>query len=216
LIEHAAFTKASTGIVTLDEALKGGVPVPSDVLLLGDAGTGKSVFCQQFLSKQVNEEFVSTYFCVDHPPEDIKENMFSLGLNNHTGNLRFSDVFLGGKELSFDELMGIIKEGIMDSQRFVIDSISSIALHYGEKKAYNLIQKVHGWTRKINGVGIVNAVRGMHTSRFEIGLQQALRIVIILEMRKDGNFLRIIKTFRTSHIDRELGIRIDENGIKLI
>jgi len=35
-------------------------------------------------------------------------------------------------------------------------------------------------------------------------------------MRKDGNYLRIVKTYRTSHTDRELGIRIDENGIKLI
>ena len=209
------FGRASTGIPTLDDALKGGIPIPSDVLLLGDAGTGKSVFCQQFLHRQSEDGFNTAYFCIDHPPDDIRENMLSLGWNT-SKNIEFFDVFLGERELDFQELVEVIREGIMRSQRFVIDSISSIALHYGERKTYTLVQKIHGWTRRISGVGIVNAVKGMHSSRFEIGLQQALRVVIVLEMRKDGNYLRIVKTYRTSHTDRELGIRIDENGIKLI
>jgi hypothetical protein len=56
----------------------------------------------------------------------------------------------------------------------------------------------------------------MHSSNFEIALQQALGNVIILEMRKDGRYLRIVKTSRTSHVTGEFGIEIDEEGIRLI
>jgi len=62
-------------------------------------------------------------------------------------NIKFCNVFLGERELDFHELVEIIKEGIMESQRFVIDSISSVALHYGERKTYTLIQKIHGWIK---------------------------------------------------------------------
>jgi hypothetical protein len=35
----------------------------------------------------------------------------------------------------------------------------------------------------MRGIGIVNAVRGMHSQRFEVAIQQALGNVIILEQR---------------------------------
>jgi circadian clock protein KaiC len=40
-----------TGIPGLDNMMEGGLPIPSLILLAGDAGVGKTTFCAQFLCK---------------------------------------------------------------------------------------------------------------------------------------------------------------------
>ena len=43
------FLRIGTGIPGLDDMIEGGIPFPSTMLLAGDAGTGKTTFCLQFL-----------------------------------------------------------------------------------------------------------------------------------------------------------------------
>ncbi len=211
--------RAPTGIDRLDEILKGGIPVPSLVLILGDVGTGKSVICQQFIYKQAIMGHASVYFCIDHPPEDVRENMKSLGWNveelERDGLVYFADLFLG-RGYDIDYICPSIEKHVREADRFVIDSISSIAFIYGEKLTYELLQKIQAWNRESRGVGIINAVRGMHSNSFEVAVQQACSNVIILEMKTSGRFLRVMKTTRTSHMTEEFGVEIDEAGIRLL
>ncbi len=211
--------RTTTGIERLDEALRGGIPVPSLVLLLGDVGTGKSVICQQFVYKQARLGFKSVYFCVDHQPEEVRENMQTLGW--------FTEELEQKKLLKFEELSSlenqsfeglkadVIRE-IRRCERFVFDSISSIAFIYGERKAYDLLQKIKRICREKRCVGMINAVRGMHSKAFEIAVQQICCDVISLKMKKDGRYLRVIKTLKTSHTTEEFGIEIEERGVSLI
>jgi len=224
--------RASTGIKELDDILNGGLPIPSAVLILGDIGTGKSVLCQQFIYTQAREGFRCTYFCIDHSPYDIRTNMISLGWNptelERRGLIKFVDLFIGREEPSdekyqgnprdFDELIATIRKYFLRNQRFVVDSISSIAFMHGELKAYDLIQRIHGWILKTKGVGIVNAVRGMHSKAFEIAIQQALGNAIILERdEKEGSvYLWVAKTTRTSYKKGRFGLEIDETGVRII
>ena len=225
-------SRASMGIKELDEILGGGLPIPSALLILGDVGTGKSVLCQQFIYAQAKKGFKCTYFCIDHSPFDVRMNMISLGWDptelEEKGLIKFVDLFIGRDEPSdekyqgntrdFDELVATIKKFFMQNQRFVIDSISSIAFLHGEKKAYDLIQKIHGWILKTKGVGIVNAVRGMHSKPFEIAIQQALGNAIILEKDKEegSTYLWVAKTTRTSHKKGKFGLEIDESGVRIL
>jgi len=211
--------RAPTGIDRLDEILKGGIPVPSLVLILGDVGTGKSVICQQFIYKQAAMGYTSIYFCIDHPPEDVRENMKSLGWNveelEKDDLICFVDLFLG-REYDIDYICSSVERHIREADRFVIDSLSSIAFIYGEKLTYELLQKIQAWNRESGCVGIINAVRGMHGSSFEVAVQQACSNVIMLEMKTSGRFLKVIKTTRTSHMTEEFGVEIDEAGIRLL
>ena len=43
--------RIQTGIPGLDDMIGGGLPVPSITLIAGEAGTGKTTFCNQFLCK---------------------------------------------------------------------------------------------------------------------------------------------------------------------
>jgi KaiC/GvpD/RAD55 family RecA-like ATPase len=222
--------RASMGIKELDEILHGGLPIPSALLILGEVGTGKSVLCQQFVYSQAKEGFKCTYFCIDNSPYDVRLNMSSLGWDpedlEEKDLIRFVDLFVGREEASeekyqgnprdFDELTSTIRKFFMQNQRFVVDSISSIAFLHGEAKAYDLIQRIHGWIIKTKSVGIVNAVKGMHSQSFEIAIQQALGNAIILEKEEEGVYLRVAKTTRTSHQRGKFGLEIDESGIRIL
>jgi len=220
------------GIRELDEIFGGGLPIPSTLLILGDIGTGKSVLCQQFIYAQAKKGYECTYFCIDNSPSDVRMNMISLGWDptelEEKGLIKFVDIFIGREETSdekyqgnarnFDELVPTVKKFFLQNQRFVIDSISSVAFLHGEDKAYDLIQRVQGWILNTRSVGIVNAVRGMHSKTFEIAIQQALGNVIILEKDEetDSVYLRIAKTTKTSHMRGKFGLEIDESGIRIM
>ncbi len=222
--------RASTGIKELDEILNGGLPIPSALLLLGDVGTGKSVICQQFVYAQAKKGYRCVYFCIDHSPYDIRSNMESLGWKTDelekNDLIKFVDLFIGREEPSdekyqgnakdFDDLVSTMRKFFMQNERFVVDSISSIAFVHGEKRTYELIQKIHWWILKTKGVGIVNAVKNMHSKNFEIAIQQALGNVIVLEREEDGVYLWVAKTSKTSHKFGKFGLEIDENGIRII
>ena len=49
-----SFQRVPSGIPGLDDMLEGGFPFPSVVLLAGSAGTGKTTFCQKFLTTGAN------------------------------------------------------------------------------------------------------------------------------------------------------------------
>ncbi len=222
--------RASLGLAELDEILNGGLPIPSVLLILGDVGTGKSVLCQQFVYAQARTGYKCTYFCIDHSPFDVRTNMISLGWDpeelERRGLLKFVDLFVGrespsdekyqGNPWDFDELVGTLRRHFLQNERFVVDSISSIAFLHGESAAYELVQKIHGWIMKTKSVGIVNAVRGMHSRSFEIALQQALGNAILLEKEEEGTYLQVTKTTRTSHKRGKFGLEIDESGVRII
>ncbi len=220
MMERNFTERATTGVERLDDAFYGGIPVPSLVLLLGDVGTGKSVLCQQFIYKQAELGIRSVYFCIDHQPEDIKENMESLGWNikkyESRGILKFVNIF-SAEEYTFEGLKDIVEKEIKICKRFVFDSISSIAFVYGERRAYDLLQKMKKAARLNSAVGIINAVRGMHSRSFEVAIQQLCCNVISLRMKKDGRYLKIVKTMKTGHTTEEFGIEIERRiGVNLI
>ncbi len=211
-------TRTSTGVHDLDELLNGGLPVPSTLLILGDVGTGKSVLCQRFVYAQAKAGFRCTYFCIDQPPAEVRENMTTLGWDpvefERRGLIRFVDIFIGDRRI-FEDIVATIEKYIMKNDRFVIDSISSIAFTYGEKRAYDLVQKIHSWILKTKGVGIINAVRGMHSKRFETAIQHIVGNTIVLERCNERVYIWIAKTTKTSHKKGRFRLEINGNVIKI-
>ena len=226
------FTRVSTGIKELDNILNGGLPIPSVLLIIGDVGTGKSVLCQHILYHQANEGFKCTYLCIDRPPLDVKLNMRSMGIDptnlEERGLIKFVDLFIGKEESSkgvylcnprdFDDLVSTVRKLVLESEHhvFVLDSISSIAFLQGERKAYDFIQRFHGWIWDVEGVGIVNAVRGGHSQFFEVAIQHALENTISLRREDNGNVcIEVTKTTRTSHKKGKFRLDIDETGVRI-
>lgn len=71
--------RVSTGIADLDPLLDGGFPDGKSYLITGEPGTGKSIFCIQFVLKALTQGERAVYVAVDEKPADILEEASSLG-----------------------------------------------------------------------------------------------------------------------------------------
>lgn len=75
------YSKISTGIKGLDEILDGGVLQASSYLIVGSAGTGKTLLSLQFLSECAKRKMKCLYITFAEPEEIIRRNVASFGWN---------------------------------------------------------------------------------------------------------------------------------------
>ena len=73
--------RVSTGIPGLDPLIGGGFPPCKSYLVTGEPGTGKSIFCVQFVLNGLMNGEKAVYVAVDEKPADIVEEAASLGWN---------------------------------------------------------------------------------------------------------------------------------------
>jgi len=71
--------RVSTGIAGLDSLLQGGFLPGRSYLVTGDAGTGKTTACMQFLKSGLEQEEKAVYVTVDERPAEILQAADSLG-----------------------------------------------------------------------------------------------------------------------------------------
>ena len=71
--------RVSTGISGLDRSLSGGLFKGRSYLVRGDAGTGKTTLCMQFLRRGLAEGEKAVYVTVDERPAEILHSAASLG-----------------------------------------------------------------------------------------------------------------------------------------
>jgi circadian clock protein KaiC len=71
--------RVSTGIAGLDSLLQGGFLPGRSYLVAGDAGTGKTTTCMQFLKSGLEQEEKAVYVTVDERPAEILQAADSLG-----------------------------------------------------------------------------------------------------------------------------------------
>jgi circadian clock protein KaiC len=73
-----ALQRISTGISRLDRLLQGGYVRGRTYLISGDAGTGKTIACLQFLLQGLNQGEKAVYVTVDERPAEILDSAASL------------------------------------------------------------------------------------------------------------------------------------------
>ena len=71
--------RVSTGVDDLDLVVEGGFRAGKSYLIVGEPGTGKTIFGLQFLYKGLLNGEKSLYVAIDEQPGDIIEQAASLG-----------------------------------------------------------------------------------------------------------------------------------------
>ena len=71
--------KIKTGIVGLDEILKGGVREGASVLIAGSPGTGKTILAMQFILEGAKRNEPGIYISSEESVDDIRNYAGSLG-----------------------------------------------------------------------------------------------------------------------------------------
>ncbi|MBI2347806.1 MAG: AAA family ATPase [Deltaproteobacteria bacterium] len=112
--------RVSSGIPGLDPLIEGGFPEGKSYLITGESGTGKSIFCIQFILKGLMEGEKAVYVAVDEKPADILEEAASLGWDLLKYIEQKSLLILDASPL-FSSRLGAGKEKEVDVQKTVAD-----------------------------------------------------------------------------------------------
>ena len=213
--------RVTTGVPGLDKLLEGGFVEGSTVLLAGGPGTGKTIFCTQFLREGLQKGEKCLYVTLEESPEDIINDCSRFGWSIQkyisTGQLQiiFKDP-LGLVDIKrmFDEVSnGKIK-------RVTIDSTSLLGLHFNNpadirKNLFQVLQAI----KRSGATTLVTAEapeEGKTITRFGVEEYVTDGVITMHYMGLGGggyHSLQIRKMRRTNHGKDVYPMEISGKGI---
>ena len=222
----ASIQRVTTGINGLDRFMKGGLIRGSTTLLTGSTGTGKTIFCAQFVLEGLkkNEKclFITMEERVDDIINDVKE--FGWDLKKYADSkmlmLEYRDPF-NLADLSERLAEKIRKNNI---ERVVIDSTSLFGLYFKDpfdvrKHLFNMLSKL-----KQTGATIILTSEMSESdgslSRFGVEEYVTDGVVVLRSMGLSGSeynrSIHIRKMRRTNHSSDVHPMKIDNRGISVM
>lgn len=219
--------RVKTGISELDSLIEGGVERNSVNLVAGSAGSGKSIFCTQFIVSGVQDyNEPGIYICFEEKKERFFSHMalFGWDLQKLEAQKKFAFVEYTPEQVKkmIEEGGGLVENLVskIKAKRVVIDSITSFSLLYQnevQKKEAGLA--LFELLRKWN----VTALVTQEISEEQVEKQEAGELgfesdsVILLYFIKEQNSrkraIEILKMRGTKHSKRILPLDITPKGI---
>lgn len=113
-------TRVATGIVGLDAIFQGGFLPERSYLVSGDAGTGKTTACMQFVLAGLTQGETAIFVTVDERPAEILQSAASMGWNLEKYVQEKSLVILDASPY-FSERAAAVSERKVDLNRIISD-----------------------------------------------------------------------------------------------
>ncbi len=199
----------SFGIHGVDRSLSGGIASNSTIMIIGDIGSGKSTFAQQFVYEGLLRGHYALYTTTDEPAANIRKNMIGLGIGvsiyEQKGRLALVDA-CGGQ--SGDEQYNIsdpsklsslervevrllrryhqeIESGEGGEIRIVMDSVTRLGLRTSDA---DLIDFILRRIRKCRSRGLLALdiyAKNAHSKEFITTVSNGYDIILQLESKSD-------------------------------
>ncbi len=212
--------RLETGIAELDEMLAGGIPRGFFVALVGEPGTGKTIFSIHFTGAGLENGEPCIYVTTEESRDSIikQAEMFNFDFKRYIrdGSLIMIDTF-GSDErwslskLDINELTNIIIEAKRELgyryARLVIDSLSAFWLNspaLARKHAYTIKSVLHKWrfttvgtsqyaitTSGAFGFGVEHIADGIIRFKKQVVDGRLRRYMLIEKMRQTPHDLRV-------------------------
>jgi len=208
--------RVKTGIVELDEMLRGGFMEGDSVLLAGSAGSGKTTLALQYLVNGITQfGEPGVYVTFEELPDQIYRDARNLGwdLRSLEEANKFKLVCTSpnlllesGAENILDE---VIKE--LPAKRIAIDSLSHLAMYVGEnqlrQEAYRLVRQLK--TRELSSLLLweVHQTGGSSFTVAEVGLSFLVDCIVLLKFVEIESSIKkalVIMKMRGSDHDKRL------------
>jgi len=230
--------RVKTGVKGLDEIIGGGYPEGTNILITGGTGTGKTIFCAQFLymgAKFYNEPGI--FVTMEERPEDIRKEMMAFNWDfqklEDEGKIIIIDAATARsgihakekhtmpKGFDIDSLITEIYKAAkrIDAKRVVIDSIPSLELRVTEQS--QIRKTVYRLSSLLLEIGVTSLLTteskdDKRLSRY--GVEEFVsRGVIMFSLEEKGldlkRNLRIRKMRETKHTMRSIPFEIQDEGI---
>ena len=229
---YPAVTKVPTGIQGFDEITYGGLPRAGTTLVMGGAGSGKTVFALQSLVSAARERKEAGIFVAfEETKRQIVANAATFGWDVATlaqKKLHFLDAQLSPEVVKAGdfELTGMLKllelkARELNAKRIVFDGIDVLLVLLDDPVAERReLYRIHDWLVATGLTGIITQKVGQNLSdqRFDF-LQFMVDCVVILghQMIEGSSFrsLRIMKYRGSPFVEDELPIALTRDGMQL-
>lgn len=234
--------RVPTGIQGLDELIEGGLPEGRSFLISGATGTGKSIFCTQFIYKGITQyKQPGVYVTLDERPSLLREDMLTFGWDlsklEDENMLEFIDGsvakigFPSDEEFSMptgfdlDKLLLEIMRATrrIGAKRLVIDSLPAIGLNYDNvNDVRKAILKVSYMLERtgVTSLLVSEMNEGENVfSRYGVEEYVADGVVLLhyLGMGSQSNRTLHIRKLRATHHSEDLHpLQITSRGIQIL
>jgi len=218
--------RVKTGIPGLDDVMEGGFRKSSVNLIAGGAGSGKSIFCMQFLVtgiEKYNENGI--YISFEENQEKILKDFkrFGWGLEKKIEEGKLVILYYTPEQVQqvLDAGGGTVRDAIesINAQRLVIDSLTAFTLlHENElirrKTCLHLFDEIHKWGITALMTSEQEPDPEKHTStimEFEVD-----GVILLYNVRKGDIRERSLEVFKmrgTHHAAKIFPMKIDNKGI---
>jgi KaiC/GvpD/RAD55 family RecA-like ATPase len=232
--------RIETGIDKLDGLIEGGFPSNSSILVSGPSGTGKTIFCTQFLMHGAKKGEKGLYVALEERPSDVRREMtrfsWDLAKFEEEGTLLMLDVAnprarLPSKEkysiqTQFDvesfanKLYEMISQN--DIKRVVIDSLPALTFHFGDfGEIRNAIHEINNLLLELGcTVVLVSETVDFSQGVSRFGVEEFVASgVIVLTYADSGTKmtknLLVLKMRGTKHAVNRYPYQISNSGIDL-
>lgn len=216
----------STGILGLDEMVRGGFPENRIILVRGGPGAGKTIFSFQFLVEGAKKGEQGIYVTLEEPLNLIKSNMKPFGWDLETfekkGFLKLIDesgqIFIsftpnrydrGSSNLLITRILEKIKQEVekLGAKRLVIDPITSAIIHqrFPADKRREISELIKA-LRNLKCTSIITSEATSYIPERDFFVEEYLAdgAVILSKTLRDFN---VIKTVR---IEKMRGVKHDD------
>jgi KaiC/GvpD/RAD55 family RecA-like ATPase len=240
--------RINTGIKGLDEMLQGGLPKGRTILVVGSPGSGKTTFGMQFLVGGANLGEPGLYISLEEKPERMKSNLVSFGWNldslEHDGKITFIDatelrkpsrrisqgamsaedrITLALPEITLGSLLRTIRKIAAEenTQRIVVDPITSLMLRYGEeaKRRRALLLFFDALQSLECSIIMISELRtSVLERRFQLEEFLSEGVILLHTMVHEGNVIRGMQVEKMRGIAHDTQLRpyqITQSGVEV-
>lgn len=223
--------KMPTGIAAFDDMCSGGLNRESVNLVVGGAGSGKTIFSVQFLIGGLKKGETCMYITFEEKKEELFRNMqefgFDLEAYEKTGKFIFIEYSPEKVKTMLEEGGGTLESLIYKSKinRLVIDSITSFTLLFGSELAKReaalaLFDIIKRWKCTV----LLTMEKELSSQELFYGSESAMEfevdsVILMFFLRiKDGlrqRLIEILKMRGTKHSKYVHAFDITDKGIEI-
>lgn len=210
-----------TWIEGLDEALGGGIPDKSVILMMGEPGSGHDTFAQQVLYQHALKGGKVAYITTLRSPPIIREDLEVFGWKVQPLEKAGQWTFI---EVHTQKVLEAIRKEISSKIRggcwTLVDSLSYLVLTSEElQPVLEAVELLLSNTRKHGGIHFLLLTQNMHDHRTEVALQHLVDGVIEFTAVDTGRGTdrqtRIKKMKRAVYASRLIPFNITTRGITI-
>ena len=224
------FDTSLEGFQHLEQMMGGPLPRGASILLLGDAGSGKTILSYQLLHDELESGRLCALLSYDAFPEDVQARMTEFGWDiiSHLrkGRLKIIDCYSGlagqGEGAIKDpsdltelniQITSFIAKAKGGPVTVVLDSLSPIFNGVDEKQAINFIQTLGAKVKKTGGLFIATASRGAipddAAAKLKTMVEGVFELGIVRSRGKSHRFLTVPKMERRRISSDSVPFQID-------